>query len=139
MDDIKSENIKSDGGARKDEFKLFVGGLSYKMDDAGLREGARYHPQQSVSLISQGAIPVLSLQVMFPVPNADPSQIVSHAHSQPNFRGRRQSTTKHNTYNTICFQHNPSSHLSQQLANQCNRVFAAPHNLVPVPALPHSL
>lgn len=26
--------------AKKDEFKLFVGGLSYKMDDAGLREGA---------------------------------------------------------------------------------------------------
>lgn len=74
MDDMKSENIKSEGGggARKDEFKLFVGGLSYKMDDAGLREGARYHAQHSVSLISQDAIPVLSLQVMFPAQNADP-------------------------------------------------------------------
>lgn len=62
MDDMKSEgggNIKSEG-ARKDEFKLFVGGLSYKLDDNGLKEGPLLLSGSSTVTPAPGHVPVKS-------------------------------------------------------------------------------
>ncbi|MEW5297642.1 MAG: hypothetical protein WDW36_000838 [Sanguina aurantia] len=40
--------------AKKDEFKLFVGGLSYKMDDAGLREAfEKFGPEEATVILDK--------------------------------------------------------------------------------------